>query len=358
MLSLMSGTRNRERTYADSELKNRIPLDRSDVNALDRRGAQWMTSPDFIKRASRKLLLHLRQLAIGVGFDPMVRYNLAGLELRLPLSHNLPLYRRSFPLYSSNVGRIAAAVAAKYRDIHVIDIGANIGDTVAIVRAQVNCPILCVEGDASVFEILRRNIARIPAVSLEYSFVGVASELTDVTLERHSGTARLVEGSQRSTEIVNIRRLCEILRDHPSFAQCKLLKIDTDGLDGAIIRSERDFLTKVCPVLFFEYDPDAYAPFERHWTDTFHTLEASGYQRLMLYENTGDYITTIDITARDVMEDFHHFYLGRASARYCDICAFHRSDSDLAESFRKSELKFFFSVRGSTARSRRVHTCG
>src|SRR6266852_517263 len=251
----------------------------------------------FIRRSSRKLLLHLRQLAIGVGFDPMVRYNLAGLELRLPLSHNLPLYRRSFPLYSSNVGRIAAAVAAKYRDIHVIDIGANIGDTVAIVRAQVNCPILCVEGDASV---------------------------------------------------------CEILRDHPSFAQCKLLKIDTDGLDGAIIRSERDFLTKVCPVLFFEYDPDAYAPFERHWTDTFHTLEASGYQRLMLYENTGDYITTIDITARDVMEDFHHFYLGRASARYCDICAFHRSDSDLAESFRKSELKFFFSVRGSTARSRRL----
>src|SRR5216684_3183193 len=302
MLSLMSGTRNRERTYADSELKNRIPLDRSDVNALDRRGAQWMTSPDFIKRASRKLLLHLRQLAIGVGFDPLVRYNLDGLELRLPLSHNLPLYRRSFPLYSSNVGRI-------------------------------------------------------PAVSLEYSFVGVASELTDVTLERHSGTARLVEGSQRSTEIVNIRRLCEILRDHPSFAQCKLLKIDTDGLDGAIIRSERDFLTKVCPVLFFEYDPDAYAPFERHWTDTFQTLEASGYQRLMLYENTGDFITTIDISAKDALVDFHHFYLGRASRRYCDICAFHRDDSDLADSFRRSELEFFCSVRGSTARSRRVDAC-
>jgi len=329
------------------------------VNSLDRRGRTMNGGPAhrFIRRSSRKLLLHLRQLAIGVGFDPIVRYNLDGLELRLPLSHNLPLYRRTFPLYSSNVGRIAAAVAAKYHDMHIIDIGANIGDTVAIVRAQVNCPILCVEGDASFFQILQRNTDHIPSVSLEYSFVGVASELTDVTLERHAGTARLVEGSQGSPEIGNIRRLCEILKDHPSFAQCKLLKIDTDGLDGAIIRSERDFLTKVCPVLFFEYDPDAYAPFERHWTDTFQTLEASGYQRLMLYENTGDFITTIDISAKDALVDFHHFYLGRASRRYCDICAFHRDDSDLADSFRRSELEFFCSVRGSTARSRRVDAC-
>jgi FkbM family methyltransferase len=311
----------------------------------------------FIKRASRKLLLRLRQLAIGIGFDPMIRYNLDGLNLRLPLSHNLPLYRRTFPLYSSNVGRVAAAVATKYHNMHIIDIGANIGDTVAIVRSQVNCPILCVEGDASFFDILQRNTEPIPSVSLEYSFVGIASELMNVTLERLSGTARLMQSAKTSSDIGKIRRLREILEDHPSFAECKLLKIDTDGLDGAIIRSERAFLTKVCPVLFFEYDPDAYAPFERHWTDTFQALEASGYQRLMLYENTGDFITTIDISAKDALEDFHHFYLGRASLRYCDICAFHRGDSDLADSFRKSELEFFRSVRGSTARSRRVDAC-
>ena len=311
----------------------------------------------FIKRASRKLLLQLRQLAIGAGFDPMVRYNLDGFELRLPLSHNLPLYRRTFPLYSSNVGRIAAAVAAKYPNMHLIDIGANIGDTVAIVRAQVDCPILCVEGDASFFEILQRNTDHIPSVSVEYSFVGVASDLRDVKLERHAGTARLVEGPQRSPEIGNIRRLCEILKDHPSFAQCKLLKIDTDGLDGAIIRSERDFLTKVCPVLFFEYDPDAYAPFERHWTETFRTLEESGYKRLAIYENNGDFLTTIDVSAEEILEDLHHFYLGRASSRYCDICAFHKGDSDLADSFRKSELEFFRSMRGAAGRSRRVDVC-
>jgi len=241
--------------------------------------------------------------------------------------------------------------------MHLIDIGANIGDTVAIVRAKVGCPILCIEGDNSFFEILERNTYHIPSVSLEHAFVGIASELTNVTLERRSGTARLAVNGQTASDIRNIRPLSEILKDHPSFAQCKLIKIDTDGLDGAIIRSERDFLMKVHPVLFFEYDPDAYAPFERDWTDTFETLEASGYQRLMLYENTGDFITTIEISDKDTLEDFHHFYLGRASSRYCDICAFHRGDSDLAESFRKSELEFFRSMRGSTVQSPRGNAC-
>ena len=301
----------------------------------------------FINRASRRLLLQLRQIAISAGFDPIIRYKLDGYELRLPLSHNLPLYRRAFPLYASNVGRIAAAVAAKYPDMHVIDIGANIGDTVAIVRAQVDCPILCIEGDAFFFEVLQRNTEHIPFVSRERAFVGVTSELTNVNLERHFGTARLVKSAHTASDIGKIRRLREILEEHPQFAQCKLLKIDTDGLDGAIIRSERDFLRNVRPVLFFEYDPALYAPFERHWTETFRTLEASGYKRLAIYENTGDFLTTIDISAKDILEDLHHFYLRSAGGRYSDICAFHQNDSDIADSFRKSELEFFRSARGT-----------
>ena len=310
----------------------------------------------FLNRASRKLLLRLRQIAISAGFDPIVRYNLDGFDIRLPLSHNLPLYRRAFPLYASNVGRIAAAVAAKYPDMHVIDIGANIGDTVAIVRAYVDCPILCIEGDSSFFELLQRNTEHIPSVSLEHAFVGIASELTNATLERRSGTARFAVNGQTSSDIGKVRPLRELLKDHPSFSQCKLLKIDTDGLDGAIIRSEHAFLTQVSPVLFFEYDPDLYAPFERHWTETFQTLEASGYKRLAIYENNGDFLTTIDISAKDIIEDLHHFYLGRAGSRYCDICAFHQRDSDVADSFRKSELEFFRSARGSQPDDRREGT--
>jgi hypothetical protein len=55
------------------------------------------------------------------------KYKLHGWALRVPLSDELPIFLRSDPLYSGNQGRIAACLSAKYSDLMVIDIGANIG---------------------------------------------------------------------------------------------------------------------------------------------------------------------------------------------------------------------------------------
>lgn len=40
-------------------------------------------------------------------------------------------------------------VQQKYPDLSLIDIGTNVGDTVAIVRQDAHYPILCVEGSTA-----------------------------------------------------------------------------------------------------------------------------------------------------------------------------------------------------------------
>jgi FkbM family methyltransferase len=196
------------------------------------------------------------------------------------------------------VGRIAAELGGP-----VVDIGANVGDTAAVIRAASDVPILCIEGDDRYFAILRRNAARLdPPVELEHAYVD-APPLAAV--ERGRGTARLVPGD----EPVRTRTLAEILADHPRFAEPALVKIDADGGDVPILLAELDLLARLRPALFFEYDPHLGAS-----PVVFERLAEIGYTAADVYENTGELAR---VAALD--DDIHSAYVGHGGARYADI---------------------------------------
>ena len=65
----------------------------------------------------------------------------------------------------------------------------------------------------------------------------------------------------------------------------------------------------------------------------------------MFYDNFGDYLLNIELTQKKMIEDIHNYYSGRNTERYCDICAFHKEDKDIAIKIREEELKFFASSR-------------
>jgi FkbM family methyltransferase len=255
-------------------------------------------SPEtLLGRARLKLAIETRKLVLRRG-DPLVRYRVGEIELDLPLSHELPFYRKDHPGYSENVGRIAAALGGP-----VVDVGANVGDTAAIVRTATDVPILCVEGDARFFAILRRNAARFdPPIELEHAYVD-APERAGV--ERARGTARLVGGGAA----IRTRTLGAILADHPGFAEPALVKIDTDGYDVPIVLAELDLLARLRPALFFEYDPDLGAD-----PVVFRRLAAIGYTTAQVYENTGELARVATLE-----DDIHSEYVGHRGARYADI---------------------------------------
>jgi FkbM family methyltransferase len=257
-------------------------------------------SPEtLVGRAKLKAAIEARALLLRRG-DPLVRYRIGEIELQLPLSHELPFYRKDHPQYALNVGRIAAETGGP-----VVDIGANVGDTAAIIRNVCDVPILCVEGDDRFFEILSRNAARFdPPIELEHAFVRAPAR---ATVERARGTARLAAGNAA----VPTKTLGEILEDHPTFAAPALVKIDTDGWDVPIILAELRLLARLRPVLFFEYDPHLGAE-----PVVFERLREIGYRRAVVYENTGELAQTTELTA-----DIHAAYVGHGGARYADICA-------------------------------------
>ncbi len=73
-------------------------------------------------------------------------YRIGRFELTLPADHPIDRYQKTYRLYDRVLGDIAHAVAAKYPDTTAIDIGANVGDTAALLCRDQDFPVLCIEG--------------------------------------------------------------------------------------------------------------------------------------------------------------------------------------------------------------------
>ena len=234
-----------------------------------------------------------------------MRFRIGAADLALPLSHELPFYRTDHSLYGEAVGRIAAALGGP-----VVDIGANVGDTAAIVRAHSDVPVLCIEGDDVFFALLERNGEQLGDLELERAFVaGSESPTGSGGVERARGTARLVGGS------VATKPLAAILDEHPRFALPALIKLDTDGMDVPIVLSNLDLIERLRPVLFFEYDPYLGAT-----PDVFVGLRQKRYERALVYENTGERRETVELADAARIAALHEEYSGHRGARYLDVC--------------------------------------
>jgi FkbM family methyltransferase len=308
------------------------------VSALD----QWLLNAiartpteGLANRIRWRVLLRLRRLRLRFS-DPEVEFRLCGKTLRLPLSHELPVYKRSLPQYSLNLGRIASDVAHKYADLTMIDIGANVGDSASIVRASCGIPILCIEGEQRFFRYLAANAEALGDVELEPAFMGARGDKA-VGVEIQRGTARVVLGSE-SIPQMPMRTLSEVLQSHPRFSNAKLWKIDAEGFDCKIIACESKLIARVRPVIFFEYQPllSQQAGYESF--RVFSNLVSMGYRTLMVYEAVGHYLLSFDVREVELLEDIHHYY-GTTLGGYCDLVAFHAEDTDIAEAARAGELR-------------------
>lgn len=263
------------------------------------------TSPETSSgRARLKALIAVRRGLVRLS-DPLVEWPVAGIELAMPLSHELPFYRHDHPLYDRPLGVVAAELGGP-----VVDVGANVGDTAAEIRSRTDAPILCVEGDDRFFALLELNAPRIGGLELEQAFVEAPEE---AVVERHGGTARLrgANGSEpRIHEALRSKPLARILDEHSRFARPALLKLDTDGMDVPIVLANLELLARIRPVLFFEYDPHLGAT-----PDVFEHLRAIGYRRMDVYENTGELAQRVDLPGA-----IHNEYAGHGGARYADVC--------------------------------------
>ena len=272
--------------------------------------------------------------------NPIIEQEVAGFSLSMPFSHILPFYLKNFPYYSRNLVRLANYTFQKFDDLKLIDVGANIGDTIALLREELHFPILAVEGDPYYFDLLERNAIRFSDTVLVNSYLGEFCEELNIASTKDRGTGRL-KVAEDSISKVRIKALDEVIEENLQFQDSKILKIDTDGFDFKILRGATSFLAKSKPLVFFEYDPFLLSNSGDDAKEVFQFLLDLGYENILLYDNFGELMLSTYLGNQQLITEINSYLLGRMSQLYFDICVFHGDDNDLFRTARTSELAFF-----------------
>jgi hypothetical protein len=101
-------------------------------------------------------------------------------------------------------------------------------------------------------------------------------------------------------------------------------------------------------VLFWEFELTGDELVGGPGTKVFEVLAGLGYSKFVFYSNTGDYITSVNPTDKEIIEDLS-IYLGLRQNRMtvapncADVCAIHECDSDIFEQLRSEERRAAFS---------------
>lgn len=290
-----------------------------------------------------------------LGDQRMVR-RVQGVTLEMPRSHMLPVYSRLRPRYGQNLVELAAGLkdAAPGEPFTVMDVGANIGDSALQIIARTDARVLCVEGDPYWVRYLRANVDSEPNVVVaEVLLSPDDDDWSAASPIREHGTTRFVSDAEgdRSQPLATAG---ELRRRFPEFDRLRLLKSDTDGFDPALVPAVAAAWRDSRPVLFFEFDPTLVRlTGNEHPNKVWDDLAELGYDRLAVWDNSGDPLGQMDIgdaaeharslEPRPVQHGYH----------FWDVAACHRDDRparDVLDRLVPQE----FDVRGTwRARARR-----
>lgn len=287
-----------------------------------RRATEWTS----------RILERARQAMVRRG-NPVVRMGIGEVALDMRLSHQLPLYFALFPTYDRVLPRIARQMRAARTALVVIDVGANVGDTAALVAEAVpDARFLCVEGSTDYAPFLRANVERlrINAECVERYCGDDDGLLAGVGAQEQEGTGRLMASSVPYTGVPT-QTLDRIVEAHPAFARPDLLKVDTDGYDAKVLRGSRRLLADTRPVLFFEVAPHLLGDVGDDVAPIFLMISALGYARARVYDHEGVARATFDVFDPELLREIERVSLHGASG-YCDVLAWEKSWSPVLES--------------------------
>ncbi|MEB3355558.1 MAG: FkbM family methyltransferase [Synechococcales bacterium] len=273
-------------------------------------------------------------------------YEIGSYKIMLPDDHQLDHYQSVYPRYDICLGYISQFAALKYQNLTVIDVGANVGDSAALIQKYQSIPTLCIEGNPEFLEYLEHNAEVIGNIQIEDCFIGKDGESVDLSkVWMQGGTASIVNAvNSDGFFYVNMKSLETILEGHPSFRNFKLIKSDTDGFDFSIIKQSKEILQVNKPIIYFEYSTLFHLSAYTESLEAITVLIECGYTKFLVYDNFGNYVISLE----DDLEKFIDLTTflfsnlrcnGRAAVYYLDICAFTNEDLDLFESIREKELE-------------------
>lgn len=231
----------------------------------------------------------LGKLLKSAGDKPYrIKGELAEIVIQLPPDHKLDFYQQAYKNYDRKLVRIAKTIFEKKKGM-AIDIGANIGDTAAAIRASSRIPLICIEGDAGFFSYLEKNTKPLEAITCVNAFVSGAKEIRKGQLVRKEGSGRIQENAEGQVSFLTLPEILTSIQVKPQ--DISLIKIDTDGFDFGILLGNKEMITANHPALFYEHEVNSAAS-HRQSLELVDYLAGEGYQ-FIVYDNYGNFYSSV-----------------------------------------------------------------
>jgi FkbM family methyltransferase len=258
--------------------------------------------------------------------QPFVTVKCGSYDLTVPKSHILVTLGKVQPYRDMCIAIGAQEISRKYPSGTFVDIGANVGDTAAIMATYANNPLILVEASDYFFDLLVKNVRQIPSVrQVKKAFVANGESIAG-DLEHWGGTACF-----RVTESGNIRavttKLSEVCDDQTCF-----IKLDTDGYDFPILLDSITFLATQRPAILFENwirnSEDLAAA-----NDVVEALCKVGYSGFLVWDDPGFHL--VSTTEVQVVKDLNRYLFktsnnpGHKAICNYDVLCVHDRDMDL-----------------------------
>ena len=250
-----------------------------------------------------------------------VRFQYGQFFLECDSSHHLPKILDALPNFGRNLADVVGALEAQ--EPHVIDVGANIGDTaILLARFAPGAKVLCIEGDSRFMSDLKCNTAQINGVTIAQAILSDRSAQVRGEFATKNGTAHVVLGE--GSDLLQVQTLDDLLTAYPEFSCPDVIKIDTDGFEPAILRGAKDVLASSKPVVFYEWHPDFYNMAGEDNISHADFLMDLGYDGFMIFTNAGELLLRVRRPGHDILESLARF--SRARRRiddwHFDVAAF------------------------------------
>jgi FkbM family methyltransferase len=249
-------------------------------------------------------------------------------EIEIPSKHILNGLPFIQPYRDLAVGIIAKFISKKYTHGNIIDIGANIGDTAAIIATYCTNKIILVEASDYYFEVLSRNILLFPnEIVLIKKLVLDGSKISGY-LHHWGGTSALQEDSLVGEQLETVK-LSELADQNTCF-----IKIDTDGYDFRILSSSIEYLSSAKPGIFYENYIRNTEAFESS-NELYSQLMQIGYKYFIVWDDGGYHL--VSTTSHEILLNINRYLFkiwqsnknSHKSIYNLDILCLHEKDEDI-----------------------------
>ena len=283
----------------------------------------------------KNLYERIRNYLIKFLNDPHVKMEVHEKTLFMPLSHQLPLILSIYPYYDLLLNRLGNFIREKEGYLYCIDVGSNIGDSIAALKPQKSDLFLAIEAHDKFYNYLKLNWGKNPNVKMIKGVCSSKIEETNIGIAEKQGTAKITTNySGISTLTLTIDT---IHLNNMAFKKCNLIKTDTDGYDINVLNGAKKTIESNMPTIIYECDDFDNPHFIAENIEIMTFFRNVGYNKCILYDNFGYLKCLMELNNLVTFEDLLRY---KKSSNFCYFDILIMKDPFISE-FYSQEIEFF-----------------